>query len=334
MSNNYKVSVIIPMYNAEKYIEILLKSVLKQSYNDIECIVIDDGSKDNSLEILDGYKDFKEIKLISKQNEGVSITRNMGLDLATGKYILFIDSDDYISDNYIENMVDFSIRHGLDIVEPQYVFDNKIRSQSDKTYSEINILDYMETGKSGYVAGKLIKKSIIKDNSVYFDHNLQYSEDKLFLHELLVFTKNIGFNSKSQYFVNGSNSSSLSKKFVRNYSYLENRTNEVLNRLYCSIKCMDNDEINKMIAFQKIRFLYSEINNLFKQGNNYTTIERYNKVKIIYDDKADKIHYINMMKKSKMKRIYRFLFSRKNYVKIYLYFLLKNFILKFRKRKS
>ena len=97
------VSIIVPVYNASKYLENCLNSILKQTYNNIEVILIDDGSTDNSLEICKEYKkNDKRIKIIHKENGGISSVRNLGVKESKGKYICFVDSDDYIEKDYVE----------------------------------------------------------------------------------------------------------------------------------------------------------------------------------------------------------------------------------------
>ena len=98
-----KVSFIIPVYNVEKYLKKCIKSVLDQSYKNIEVLLIDDGSTDGSPKICDDYaKKDSRIKVFHKENEGLSATRNLGVKLSTGKYITFIDSDDTISEDFCE----------------------------------------------------------------------------------------------------------------------------------------------------------------------------------------------------------------------------------------
>ena len=98
-----KVSIIIPVYNSEKYISKCLDSVLNQTYKNIEILVINDGSKDNSIDILREYeKKDDRIVVIDKENEGVAKTRNQGIKKATGDYIMFIDNDDFIDEDYVE----------------------------------------------------------------------------------------------------------------------------------------------------------------------------------------------------------------------------------------
>lgn len=101
--NDIKISVVVPVYNVEKYIGQCLDSILGQTLKDIEIICINDGSKDNTLEILKDYaqKDSRII-LIDKENEGLSKARNQGTEIASGEYISFIDSDDWIDENYLE----------------------------------------------------------------------------------------------------------------------------------------------------------------------------------------------------------------------------------------
>ena len=97
MHNKPEVSVIIPVYNVEKYLERCLDSVINQSFTDIEIICVNDGSTDNSLEILKYYEQMDDrVIVIDKENQGLSETRNLGINISNGKYITFIDSDDWI----------------------------------------------------------------------------------------------------------------------------------------------------------------------------------------------------------------------------------------------
>lgn len=101
---NELVSVIIPLYNKEKYIKRCIDSLVKQTYKNLQIIIVDDGSTDNSTDIISQYKD-ERIELIQKKNEGVSLTRNRGIESSKGKYIAFVDADDYVSKDYIYNLI-------------------------------------------------------------------------------------------------------------------------------------------------------------------------------------------------------------------------------------
>lgn len=100
------VSIIVPIYNSEKFLYSLLNNLIQQTYKNIEIILVDDGSTDNSLKICNEFKkNDNRIKILSKENEGVSVTRNKGIDVATGEYITFLDSDDTLNSKYIEELV-------------------------------------------------------------------------------------------------------------------------------------------------------------------------------------------------------------------------------------
>ena len=101
------VSIIVPVFNSEKYIEKCLKSLLAQTYKDLEILVIDDGSKDNSSDVVRQLQlDDQRIKLICQENQGVSSARNKGIEMSKGQYIVFVDSDDYVESNYVETLLD------------------------------------------------------------------------------------------------------------------------------------------------------------------------------------------------------------------------------------
>ena len=97
------ISIVIPVYKVELYLEKCIESIINQTYKNLEIIIVDDGSPDNCPQICDEYsKKDKRIKVIHKENGGLSDARNAGIDIATGKYIAFVDSDDYVSDDYVE----------------------------------------------------------------------------------------------------------------------------------------------------------------------------------------------------------------------------------------
>lgn len=112
-----KVSIIVPVYNVEKYVERCIESIIKQSYKNLEIILIDDGSKDNSGKICDEYaqKD-NRIKVIHKKNGGLSDARNTGLNIADGEYICFIDSDDYIHKDLVKDNLEKLIQQKADMI--------------------------------------------------------------------------------------------------------------------------------------------------------------------------------------------------------------------------
>ena len=107
-----KVTVVVPVYNAEKYLTECLESIQRQTYSNIEIILVDDGSKDSSPALCDAFqKKDNRIKVVHKMNEGAGKSRNKGIEMATGDYILFVDSDDYIKSDLVEKCVNLSLIH-------------------------------------------------------------------------------------------------------------------------------------------------------------------------------------------------------------------------------
>lgn len=136
------ISVMVPVYNVAPYITNCLESLIHQTYTNLEIILVDDGSTDNSLEICQEYaKKDKRIKVIHKENGGLSTARNAGLDVATGDYYSFVDSDDYISTRFYEIMLNVALEHSADIVECDY---NKIPFEDVTPENRDSFLDIKE----------------------------------------------------------------------------------------------------------------------------------------------------------------------------------------------
>ena len=159
-----KVSIIIPLYNAESTIEKCINSILKQSYKDIEIIIINDGSSDKSLDVVKKIsKKDKRLVVIDKENEGVAKTRNLGIKKATGNYIMFVDNDDYIEKNYIEQFIN-SVEDN-DIVIGGY-------KRIDENGKELLRFELKNTVWSKYMIitpwSKLYKKEFIIKNKIEF----------------------------------------------------------------------------------------------------------------------------------------------------------------------
>lgn len=207
------VSVIIPVYNVENYLEESLKSIVSQTYNAIEVIIVNDGSTDNSKVILDKYaQNYSNIKIINQKNEGLSGARNSGLPNVTGKYIYFFDSDDMLDISAIENLVNFSEKNELDIVRfnaeifydenfPQTKINtNNYYSDSladGKIYTRNEFLQVQQSVPSS-VCIYFFKRSVIIDNNLKFWPKILH-EDELFLPLTLYFANRIGY-LKSPYF--------------------------------------------------------------------------------------------------------------------------------------
>lgn len=185
-----KLTIIIPTYNSEKYIEKCIISILKQTYTNLEIIIIDDNSSDNTYEICQKIqKNDLRIKLLrNSKNVGVSITRNLGIDIATGEYITFVDSDDYIEENLYEKLIEKIENENIDIAMCNFYMelnskDTRINGENkEMVLDKGKILDYMFLPDyyCGFVWNKIYKTDIIKSNNLRFDNNIFICEDMLF----------------------------------------------------------------------------------------------------------------------------------------------------------
>lgn len=179
-----KISIIVPVYNVEKYIKRCIESILKQTYEYFEIILIDDGSTDNSSKICDEYyRQDKRIKVIHKENGGVSSSRNVGLDIAKGDYISFIDSDDYIEADMFEKMIETIVSNAADIVQCNFksVCENE-KDSKNKIYKDVEVgnkyfalNEIVDIPFSNVVWNKIYKKEVLSE--IRFNENIKRFED-------------------------------------------------------------------------------------------------------------------------------------------------------------
>ena len=189
-----KVSVIVPIYNVEKYLEKCINSLLSQTLEDIQIILVNDGSKDNSGNIAKEYEKNNKDRVIYVEKDGLSDARNYGLKYATGDFIAFLDSDDYIEKNAYEEMYNKAIEENADYVECDFIweFHNKIRV--DKQYPYKNKKEMLSFVR--VVAwNKLIKRQLIIDNNLEFPKGLRY-EDVEFTYKLIPFINKFAYVDK------------------------------------------------------------------------------------------------------------------------------------------
>lgn len=182
----FEVSIIIPIYNAEKYLKRCLDSVVNQTFKSLEIILINDGSTDNSLRIMNEYKgNYNNIEIINQQNAGQGEARNNGISIATGEYITFADADDWLSENYVQVLYDAIKKNNSDIS-----VCNMIMVMS-RTLREIKSMNFPQRELKGdeavrdllqdkelksYPWGKLYKKSIFLENNIIFPARMFYED--------------------------------------------------------------------------------------------------------------------------------------------------------------
>lgn len=302
------ISIIIPIYNVEKYLEKCLDSILNQTYKNLEIILIDDGSTDNSPNICNSYceKD-KRIKIIHKNNEGVSSARNKGIELSKGKYIVFIDSDDYVSNEHIEvlydciisNNVDLVISNLIDISEDGIILNNEEKESflmnKDQCLKEL----LSEDNFYHLCCGNIYRKDLLE--KIRFNCKYRIAEDLDFLYRYIKQISSAYFLSKNTYYY-------LKREGSATNSIYSEKWNDELK--ICNFIISEMVELeNNFHKYAKRKYIRLNINQAyrFKLNKNQTKILK-NNIKI----------YKNEMFNSK-------LFDNKEKLKIFL--LLKSYYL-------
>lgn len=215
-----KISVIMPVYNTEKYLKQSIESVLNQTYDNIELIIINDGSTDKSEKIIKNYLNRKNVIYKKINNSGVAHARNIGLSLCSGKYIAFIDSDDSINIEMYEKLYNKMIEANSDIVFCAYnkVFSDHIKSifPQNKTVFENSVINSKNIllNSTPYIPLKLFKKELIEKNKITFDEDLRIFEDLLFCYKLFLLANKISYVDEALYNYNCTNEHSLTNKFT------------------------------------------------------------------------------------------------------------------------
>lgn len=205
------ISIIVPIYNAEKYLNKCIKSLINQTKENIEFILVNDGSTDSSEEIIKSYKD-KRIKYFKNKNQGIGKTRNFGIEKATGKYIMFLDSDDYLATHACEELFNKAEKEKLDLVINNFY---RVEEETEKE-EEIKISEFENTtlkeNKNLLLDvnlapwNKLYKTSLLKKNKIKFVEDLKY-EDAPFVIEAMDKAKKIGqINKCLNYYIIHKNS--------------------------------------------------------------------------------------------------------------------------------
>ena len=256
------VSIIIPVYNCEKYLDDCLISVENQTYHNIEVIIVNDGSKDNGLEIIKKYiEKNKDWKLIDQKNQGLSMSRNNGYDIATGKYIFFLDSDDEIPNDAIEKLVESAKKNNSDIVIGNMINYNskgKYPNYTSKYIKDKNSINYKNFPKLFafiHAAGKLYKRESIEN--VKFISGVKH-EDNYFNLSLYLKKLNISMIKNDVYYhrVREGNDKSI----TQDLSYLTFKDllvnyNKVLEENFIDCK------LNTILSRKVINYVYLKLNS-------------------------------------------------------------------------
>ena len=266
-----KVSVIVPVYNSQDTIRKCVSSLLKQTLNEIEIVIVDDGSTDNSLEIAKELaNDFNCIRVFHQKNKGVYNARNFGINHARGKYIFFLDSDDFLDLDTLRSLYSLSQKEKL-------VFSSCNHDEINSTISQAE-----ETSESSYVAhakedlaklfdllyiksacAKLFDRQFILDNNLTFDEKMSLGEDLNFVCRVIVLTCKVGYVGSKYYHIVNTNPYSLSKRYSRNLEYALEKQRTAWKKLLNSNKWLENKYYKTHMNFD-IYLMTIYFSNLFK----------------------------------------------------------------------
>ena len=195
-----KISIIVPVYNVEKYIAKCLKSLTLQTLQGIEIIIVNDGSLDRSIDIIEKYvkENPTKIKYYEKKNGGLSSARNYGIEYATGEYVAFLDSDDYVEINMYEEMYNLAKKENADMVECDFIWEWEYGKKVYDKRKEYKTKEDMMKKPRVVVWNKIYKREILNKNKIRFPEGLIY-EDMEFFYKLLPHLNKISYINK--YFV-------------------------------------------------------------------------------------------------------------------------------------
>ena len=288
-----KISVIIPVYNCKMYLRQCIESVINQDEKNIEIILVDDGSTDGSSSICEEYaKKDKRITFVHKKNEGVSVARNVGLKNAKGKYIAFVDADDYINPKTYSKAFEHMEKNNLDLLIWNYSFDKNGVLSINEDFANTGIVEDESGIKNltatllcpimcdlptknnkiigmGFPWNKLFKLDIIKKNNLKFTENIIMHEDVLFVYEYMKFVSRLELLNDSMYYYRiNENGATLKYK-----SNIVESNNLFLNILY--------NEFDNMTSKQKDAF-WSRVIRCY---GNVCTYDLYHKENNNFDSK-------------------------------------------------
>lgn len=257
-----EITIIIPVYNAEKTIHYCLDSILKQTFQNFEVICVDDGSTDKSACLIENYKiKDNRVILVKQKNSGAATARNVGLEMAKGKYLTFVDSDDFIENDFLRNL--YNNKKDADIVVSGYT---RVKSTFEAIYTKIPKKSLWSVFKFSATWGKLYLTEVIRQNNITFE-DFRLGEDLVFLSKILTFSKKVKIIQNIEYnymFNENSITNTISKVQKINHA------SELLRRIMEIFKNED-EEFSKYVYYFLIK---TSVYNIYSQRKNMNTNEK------------------------------------------------------------
>ena len=307
------ISIIVPIYNAEKYIKKCLDSIINQTKKEIEIILVNDGSTDNTENIIKEYKD-KRIKYFKNNNHGIGYTRNFGIDKSTSKYIMFLDSDDYLDKTACEELFKKAEKDNLDIVISDFykVYEDRVEEIKLPSFEDSSLKENPDI-LTEYLNpwAKLYNSKLVKDNNIKFVEDLKY-EDAPFVIEALDKAKKIGKVNKplNYYVIHGNSETTVRdrkcfdilqivdkiRKYTKNKEYLKDKIDKLTVRILTNYTIQQRNQKSKKIGLE---FIDKAFDYLKKEVPDYKNNKYYinrGKKKIIEKSKFLTKLYVRLYK--------------------------------------
>ena len=309
------ISVIVPVYNAEKYLDRCIQSILTQTYTDFELLLINDGSTDSSGAICDRYAEQdSRVRVFHKENGGVSSARNMGLDNAKGEWIAFVDSDDWVLDSYLYNLVSHSHNVDLVISYAEYLYSNGERKKEEyasrMVSNEIDVL-FTENDLSWHTSpwAKLFNKKFC--DQLRFIEGMHIGEDLVFLYTYMLKSNKIYVSNDTDYIY-----------FVESQNSLTKLVNQLQNELLSYVNV--RDIVDKLIKEKNIShpkaisnlgwtvayYVRRVLNAIYYDGEDRTLGSRIDSIKSL--DINTYVKYIGAT--SIREKLYRYILKREYFI--------------------
>lgn len=247
--NIYRLSYIVPIYNMEKYMEQCIDSIMEQNTSNIEIILVDDGSTDYSPQICDEYaRKYQFIHVVHKRNGGISSARNAGLEVAKGRYVCFVDSDDFYKIKFADTFLEICEKNSIDIIRGWYgIYDEEVQEYLYHPFPQITYEQQILTGRDFLIrsvsekANEVVpwlgffRRDYLIEHSLYFPEGISYEEDQLFFLEALLCDENCRvYQSNIEFYAyrkrKGSATKSPSLKQVDDIIYVVNEETKIIHK--------------------------------------------------------------------------------------------------------
>lgn len=330
-----KVSIIIPIYNGEKYISACIRGLLKQTYQNIECILVDDGSSDSSGKICDFFaeKDTR-VKVLHQQNSGVSVARNAGIEIAEGKYLVFFDVDDFVTEYVIEENVKIAEKNNVDvvlfcfwyfIVNENKKIDNGMKKSyigSKEEFFREKLIETVENEMFNAPWNKMYRKDFLIRNDLKFDAMFSIYEDAVFAAKMFQYADKIAINNKKYYtYVLRPTGSAITKYVDTYYKAITTFYKNAID--YCDM-FEDNSKQKRKFSTVYMKLAMTNIKQI-SCHKKMNLVDKYQRIRYICDSK-DIQQAIQLSDHNLRKALIKKLIQKKRYKEICAIYQLINFI--------